>query len=58
MFGFLKPNPLKNYRKQYLELLESAMKAQRNGDIRRYSELTEEAEAVALKIELLEKKAF
>ncbi|EIK46483.1 hypothetical protein O59_000504 [Cellvibrio sp. BR] len=34
------------------------MQAQRNGDIRRYSELTEEAEAVAVKIELLEKEAL
>jgi hypothetical protein len=58
MFGFLKPNLLKTLRKQYLALLEAAMQAQRNGDIRRYSELTEEAEAVAVKIELLEKEAL
>lgn len=58
MFGFLKPNPLKTHKKQYLALLEAAMRAQRNGDIRRYSELTEEAEAVAVKIELLEKEAL
>lgn len=58
MFVFLKPNPLKTLRKQYLVLLEAAMQAQRNGDIRRYSELTEEAEAVAVKIELLEKEAL
>lgn len=58
MFGFLKSNPLKTYTKQYLELLEEAMKAQRNGDIRRYSELTEQAETIAVKIELLEKEAL
>lgn len=58
MFGFLRSNPLKTYKRQYLELLEAAMKAQRNGDIRGYSALTEQAEAIAVKIELLEKEAL
>jgi molybdenum-dependent DNA-binding transcriptional regulator ModE len=57
MFSFLRPNPLKSYRKQYGELLEAAMQAQRRGDIRGYSSLTEQAEEVAAKIEALEKQA-
>lgn len=58
MFGFFRANPLKACKKQYLELLEAAMQAQRNGDIRRYSELTEQAEAIAVKIDVLEKEAL
>jgi hypothetical protein len=57
MFGFLKSDPRKALKKQYLALLEEAMKAQRNGDIRGYSELTEQAEAVSTKIDLLDKEA-
>lgn len=56
MFSFLRPNPLKVYRKQYSELLEAAMQAQRRGDIRGYANLTEQAEEVAAKIEELEKQ--
>ena len=51
MFGFLKSDPTRNMRKQYDLLLEKAMHAQRKGDIRTYSNLTAEAEAVWGKIQ-------
>ena len=39
-------NPAKGLRKQYSQLVEKAFQAQRNGNIRLYSELTVEAEEV------------
>ncbi|MFN3714120.1 MAG: DUF6435 family protein [Alcanivoracaceae bacterium] len=54
MFAFLKPDPLKKLRKQYAETLEKAMLSQRGGDIRQYSFLTEQAEALYQKITDLE----
>ena len=45
MFGFLKTDPQKKLDQEYKALLEQAMQAQRSGDIRKYSELTEMAEA-------------
>lgn len=55
MFGFLKSSPLKKMKKQYDQKLEQAMLAQRKGDIRSYSMLTAEAEALWREIETLEK---
>ena len=55
MFSFFKKDPLKALNKQYLQKLEEAMQAQRNGDIRTYSMLTSEAEDILKKIEALEK---
>lgn len=57
MFSFFKKDPLKALNKQYLQKLEEAMHAQRNGDIRSYSMLTNEAEEILKKIETLEKTA-
>jgi len=54
MFSFLKPDPKKQLQKSYESLTTRAFQAQRNGDIRSYSLLTEEAEAVKAKIEALE----
>ena len=51
MFSFFKKDPLKELNKQYLQKLEEAMHAQRNGDIRSYSMLTSEAEDILKKIE-------
>ena len=51
MFGFLKRDPVKKLRKQYLAKLEAAMNAQRNGKIRDYSFLTAEAEALRIQLE-------
>ena len=45
MFGLFKADPKKKLDKEYKALLEQAMQAQRSGDIRTYSELTELAEA-------------
>ncbi|WP_062060349.1 DUF6435 family protein [Cellvibrio sp. OA-2007] len=54
MFSFLKKDPRKQLNKQYLQKLEEAMHAQRNGDIRSYSMLTSEAEEILKKIEALD----
>lgn len=56
MFSFLKPNPIRKMKKDYFSLLEKAMHAQRSGDIKTYSMLTANAEALWLKIEALENK--
>jgi predicted transcriptional regulator len=56
MFSFFKKNPLKELNKQYLQKLEEAMHAQRNGDIRTYSMLTSEGEEYLKQIEELEKQ--
>lgn len=53
MFGFLKADPIKKLEKEYDSLLEKAMQAQRNGDIKNYSLLTESAEVVKNKIDHL-----
>lgn len=54
MFGIFKTNPVKNLKKQHALKLEQAMLAQRNGDIRLYSQLTAEAEDIFKKIKTLE----
>lgn len=46
MLSWLKPDPVKKLRKQYHEKLEAAMHAQRNGDIKGYSMLSKEADAL------------
>ncbi|BFM50383.1 DUF6435 family protein [Marinomonas sp. THO17] len=51
MFNFLKANPQKKLTKEYDLLLEKAMQAQRNGDIRLYAELTAEAEVIKAQLE-------
>ncbi len=45
MFGLFKADPKKKLDQEYKALLQQAMQAQRSGDIRKYSELTELAEA-------------
>ena len=54
MFGFLKSSPQKKLQQKYEQLLEQAMKYQRNGDIRNYSMVTAEAEKVRQQIEELD----
>ena len=56
MFSFFKSDPLKKLNKEYGELLEKAMQAQRGGDIRLYSELTEQAEMVKVKLDDMKAK--
>jgi hypothetical protein len=53
MFSFLKANPAKKLEQRYAQKLEEAMQAQRNGDIRKYSELTEQADAIHKEIQAL-----
>ncbi len=55
MFLF-KTNPIKKLKKAYMKKLEEAMQAQRNGDIRSYSLITNEAEIIHKKILQLEAK--
>lgn len=51
MFSFFKSNPSIKLKKRHALLLEQAMHAQRNGDIRGYSKLTTEAEDVYQQIQ-------
>ena len=53
MFGIFKKSPLKKWEKEHGLLVTRAFNAQRNGDIRLYSTLTAEAEALREKIENL-----
>ena len=55
MFGLFKSDPSKKLRKTYDMKLEQAMHAQRKGDIKTYSMLTAEAEALWEQIEALKK---
>lgn len=55
MFSLFKADPSKKLAKQRAALLEKAMLAQRKGDIRGYSQLTAEAEALQKQIEDLGK---
>ncbi|HAI72528.1 MAG TPA: hypothetical protein DCW74_03360 [Alteromonas australica] len=56
MFNLFKSNPTKKLRRQYDKLLERAMHAQRNGDIKTYSMLTAESETLYKQIEAIENK--
>ncbi|HAB79944.1 MAG TPA: hypothetical protein DCE62_06635, partial [Glaciecola sp.] len=51
MFGLFSRDPSKKMRTKYDKLLEDAMHAQRRGDIKSYSMLTAEAEALWEQIE-------
>ena len=55
MSGLFKKDPVKTLRKEYNAKLEAAMIAQRNGDIRTYSMLTQEADALWRQLKPLEK---
>lgn len=55
MFGLFPRNPVKKLQKQYEQKLEKAMQAQRSGDIKTYSLLSEEAQALHAEIEALKK---
>ena len=54
MFNIFKSNPINKLNKQYQQLLTQGMEAQRNGDIRKYAELTEQAEKLYAQIKQLE----
>ena len=53
MFGMFRRSPLKQWEREHGVLVTKAFNAQRNGDIRLYSTLTAEAEALRKKIENL-----
>ncbi|WP_076419856.1 DUF6435 family protein [Colwellia sp. UCD-KL20] len=55
MFSLFKSDPTKKLNKLYEAKLEQAMQAQRNGDIKSYSELTVEAEEIHKQIKEMEK---
>ncbi|MGB0238342.1 MAG: DUF6435 family protein [Cycloclasticus pugetii] len=57
MFGWLKPDPVKKLDKQYQAKLKEAMETQRNGNIRRYAELTQEAESIRESMEAIKAEA-
>ena len=57
MLSFFKKNPSEKLKKEHAKLLERAMHAQRNGDIRGYSELSEQAQSILDKLDELEQKA-
>ena len=56
MFGLFRRDPLKGLNQEYEKKLEQAMLAQRKGDIRSYSQLTEEAEGIYQQIKEAEQK--
>lgn len=56
MFSLFKFDPTKKLNKQHDIKLEQAMQAQRNGDIKKYSELTHEADQIHQKILAIENK--
>ncbi|WP_149980132.1 DUF6435 family protein [Pseudoalteromonas rhizosphaerae] len=56
MFSFFKKDPTKKLHKQLSMKLEQAMHAQRNGDIRKYSELSFEADQIDKQIIEIEKQ--
>lgn len=55
MFGLFKKDPVKKLEKEYLQLMEEAMRIQRGGDIKGYAAKVAEAEAVQDKIDQLKK---
>jgi hypothetical protein len=56
MLSLFRKDPLKKLQKNYEDKLEQAMHRQRNGDIRSYSTLMTEAEAIYKEIQNLEAK--
>ncbi len=54
MFKLFKKDPVKKLDQAYHAKLTEAMQAQRNGDIRAYSELTREAEALKQSLDALQ----
>ena len=51
MFGLFNTSPVKRWQKEHETLVTKAFQAQRNGNIRLYSTITAEAEALKEKID-------
>jgi hypothetical protein len=56
MLSLFRKDPVKKLKKAYMQKLVQAMNAQRNGDIRTYSAITQEAEILHKEIIELEEK--
>ncbi|PKF61023.1 hypothetical protein CW745_11975 [Psychromonas sp. psych-6C06] len=56
MFSLFKSNPIKKLNKQLSRKLEEAMNAQRNGNIRLYSQLSYEAQEIEKQLIIIEKQ--
>ena len=56
MFGLFKKDPAQKLQKEYDKKLFEAMQAQRNGDIKSYSMLSQEAEAILKQIDEINAK--
>lgn len=56
MFSLFQRSPIKQLQKQHEALLTRAFEAQRNGNIRQYSMLTAEADALREEIQAMEKQ--
>jgi len=56
MFGLFKKDPIKKLTKEYQQLQERAVQAQRNGKIELFGELSFEAQKILDQIKELEKK--
>jgi len=56
MFSFFKRDPIKKLDAKYKSLLETAMQAQRNGDIEQYSKLSEAADDILRQIKQIEQQ--
>lgn len=54
MFGLFKQDPAKKLRKQLAQLQEKSMNAQRNGDIRLHSMLSQQADELWQEIQRIE----
>lgn len=54
MFSLFKKSPIDRLKKDYSTVLEQAMQAQRKGDIKLYSQLSDKAENILQKITELE----
>ncbi|MDO6746171.1 DUF6435 family protein [Gilvimarinus sp. 1_MG-2023] len=54
MLSLFRKDPTQKLQKKYEAILEKAMYAQRSGDIKTYSLLTEEAEQIRAEIEALQ----
>lgn len=52
MFNLFKTSPVKKLNIQYQNLLKQGMEAQRSGDLRKYADLTQQAEAIYKQIKL------
>lgn len=54
MLNLFRPNREKRLRKEYDQLLQQGMQAQRNGDMQRYAELSVQSAEVLVKLQTLQ----